>query len=444
MARESTPVQRCAIYTRKSSREGLEQEFNSLHAQREAAMAYILSQQHEGWLPVDDHYDDGGCSGGNMDRPGLQRLMKDIESNKVDTVVVYKIDRLTRSLTDFARLVEFFDDHQVSFVAVTQQFNTTSSMGRLTLNILLSFAQFEREMTGERIRDKVAMSKQKGKWMGGVPPLGYLAHQQKLKVHPDEAAIVEKAFSYFLETGSALKTIHRLNDEGYRTRIMNNRDGQQRGGQKFTTTYLYKLLHNRTYLGETGHKGQWFRGEHPAIISSHLWQKVHTALSQGAAQRRREQEWKNGAAMLKGVLEDEQGIALVATHTRKRGKLHRYYVSNKAIKEGYSQLTIPPIPAETIEGIVSETLQDLIITPEIRYQTWQLIQDSDTAIDEQQVTSGLTSLGEIWPELFPEEQARLIRLMVERIVVTEQSLEMELHSEGVLEAAMELSQEGNR
>lgn len=443
MSRESNPVQRCAIYTRKSSREGLEQEFNSLDAQREAATAYIHSQRHEGWLLVDDHYNDGGCSGGNMNRAGLQRLMKDIESNKVDTVVVYKIDRLTRSLTDFARLVEFFDHHQVSFVAVTQQFNTTSSMGRLTLNILLSFAQFEREMTGERIRDKVAMSKQKGKWMGGVPPLGYLAYQQKLTVHPDDAATVQKAFSYFVETGSALKTIQRLNDEGHRTRIMNYRNGQQRGGQEFTTTYLYKLLHNRTYLGETGHKGQWFRGEHPAIISIHLWQKVQAELSKGAAKRRREQEWKNGSAMLKGILKDEQGTALVATHTRKRGKLHRYYVSNKAIKQGYGQLSIPPIPAETIENIVSETLQDLIITPEIRYQTWQLIQDTDTTINQEQVTSGLTDLAEIWPELFPEEQARLLRLMIERIVVSEKSLELQLHSEGLLEAAMELSREDN-
>ena len=436
------PVQRCAIYTRKSSEEGLEQEFNSLHAQREAAQAYIESQRHEGWVLVDDHYDDGGFSGGNMERPALDRLIKDIERKRIDTVVVYKIDRLTRSLADFARLVELFDQHQVTFVAVTQQFNTTTSMGRLTLNILLSFAQFERELTSERIRDKFALSRKKGKWMGGIPPLGYRVEDRKLLIDEQEAGIVRMAFSLFIETGSALTTSKMLNDQGLRPRTINTTSGKRRGGQGFTTTYLYKLLHNRTYLGEAGHKGQWYPGEHDPIIPRELWEQAHTALQKGAAARRREQEWRNSPAMLKGVLVDSEGVALVPTHTRRRGKLHRYYISNQALKQGYRQAPIPPVPAEPLEAIVLETIRELLITPEVIFSTWKIAQQTDTALTEEQVSTGLNTLGDIWQQLFPGEQARLIQLMVERVQVTNEAISMDLHSEGLLAATVELNQEG--
>ena len=332
----------CAIYTRKSSEEGLEQEFNSLHAQREAAMAFIDSQRHEGWIPMDDHYDDGGFSGGTLERPALQRLLTDIRDQRIHTVMVYKIDRLTRSLADFARLVELFDQHQVTFVAVTQQFNTTTSMGRLTLNILLSFAQFERELTSERIRDKFALSRQKGKWMGGVPPLGYQVQDRKLVIHEQEAELIRLAFSLFIETGSALHSCQRLNELGHTTRRTQTRTGQLRGGRPFTTSYLYKLLHNRVYLGEVKHKDKWYPGEHQELLHKAIWQQAHDTFQQGTAQRRREQDEKHQTAPLKGLLFDPDGFALVASHTRKKGKVHRYYVSNQALKLGYEQAPFPP------------------------------------------------------------------------------------------------------
>jgi site-specific DNA recombinase len=246
----ATPKKRCAVYTRKSTDEGLDQEYNSLEAQRDAGLAFIASQRHEGWIAVDDGYDDGGYSGGNMERPGLRRLMMDIEAGKIDTVVVYKIDRLTRSLPDFAKLVEVFDRNGVSFVAVTQQFNTTTSMGRLTLNILLSFAQFEREVTGERIRDKIAASKAKGMWMGGVPPLGYDVVERKLVINDREAALVRDIFRRYAEHGSAARLVRELDIEGHTTKAWVTRSGRERLGRSIDQQYLFTLLRNRIYLGE--------------------------------------------------------------------------------------------------------------------------------------------------------------------------------------------------
>ena len=291
---------RCAIYSRKVSEEGLELAFNSLDAQREACAAYIDSQRHEGWLALDDRYDDGGYSGGTLERPALQRLMRDIEAGRVDTVVCYKIDRLSRSLTDFAKLVDVFERNSVTFVSVTQSFCTTTSMGRLTLNILLSFAQFERELAGERIRDKFAASRRKGIFMGGHPPLGYDVRDRKLVVNPAEAELVRLIFRRFLDLGSALLLIRELNAQGHRTKSWTTQAGTFREGQPFDKGTLYKILRNRTYLGEAVHKGRSYAGEHEADHrprdlgsgSSRSWRPTRNA---GATRHAPERRRRSGA-----------------------------------------------------------------------------------------------------------------------------------------------------
>ena len=275
MERTKTPVRRCAIYTRKSSEEGLEQDFNSLHAQREACEAFIKSQAGEGWRLVKTVYDDGGLSGGTMERPALQRLLSDINQGLIDVVVVYKVDRLTRSLTDFAKMVEVFDARGVSFVAVTQQFNTTTSMGRLTLNVLLSFAQFEREVTGERIRDKIAASKRKGMWMGGLVPLGYDVIDRCLEVNQSEAETVREIFRRYLELGSVRLLMDDLNRRSIRSKVRVARNGKPSGGNPFFRGALYVLLSNPIYIGEIRHKGVHHPGLHESIVDRELWEKTH-------------------------------------------------------------------------------------------------------------------------------------------------------------------------
>src|SRR6202050_5364864 len=289
MERLKSPVRRCAIYTRKSSEEGLEQDFNSLHAQREACEAFIKSQAGEGWRLVKTAYDDGGLSGGTMERPALQRLLTDINQGLIDVVVVYKVDRLTRSLTDFARMVEVFDSRGASFVAVTQQFNTTTSMGRLTLNVLLSFAQFEREVTGERIRDKIAASKQKGMWMGGVVPLGYRVEDRALHIVEDHAEIVRSLFRRYLEAGSVVRLKQQLDAEGVRIPIRINGGGRSTGGGLLSRGHVYKLLSNPIYVGRIAHKGQIYEGHHPPIVTLDLWDEVQQSLRDhlGAAMTKR-------------------------------------------------------------------------------------------------------------------------------------------------------------
>src|ERR1700739_4056778 len=277
---------RCAIYTRKSSEEGLEQEFNSLDAQREACQAYIVSQRHEGWTALAARYDDGGYSGGSMERPALQRLLGDIRARKIEIVVVYKVDRLTRSLADFAKIVEIFDAQGVSFVSVTQAFNTTSSMGRLTLNVLLSFAQFEREVTGERIRDKIAASKKKGMWMGGQPALGYDVKERKLVVNEPEAATVRAIFRRYLELGSVRALRDDLSARGFVSKRRVAADGSPYGGQRFSRGALYLMLKNPLYRGQIVHKDKTFLGEHAAIVDEELWAKVQSLLEEHRVERR--------------------------------------------------------------------------------------------------------------------------------------------------------------
>ncbi|MGH9207623.1 MAG: recombinase family protein, partial [Acidimicrobiales bacterium] len=318
-------LRRCAIYTRKSSEEGLEQDFNSLHAQREACEAYIASQRHEGWRLIETAYDDGGLSGGTMERPGLQRLLDDIRADRVDTVIVYKVDRLTRSLADFAKMVELFDAHGVSFVAVTQQFNTTSSMGRLTLNVLLSFAQFEREVTSERIRDKIAASKKKGMWMGGHVPLGYDVKDRKLVVNPIEAKIVRHIFGRYTVLGAVRLLKEELDRDNICSKPRTAKSGKRSGGRRFSRGALYQLLTNPTYIGEIRHKKASHPGQHKGTIDRGLWNEVQHRLASNRADRR-ERAGTVARSPLTGKLFDESGERLTPSHAVKGGRRYRYYV----------------------------------------------------------------------------------------------------------------------
>jgi site-specific DNA recombinase len=361
--RRSAKRTRCAIYTRKSSEEGLEQAFNSLDAQREACAAFIASQKHEGWTVLPALYDDGGFSGGTMERPALKRLMADIEAGHIDVVVVYKVDRLTRALSDFAKLVDVFDRCGVSFVSITQQFNTTTSMGRLTLNVLLSFAQFEREVTGERIRDKIAASKKKGMWMGGMPPLGYDVKNRKLVVNHDEARTVVDIYRRYLP----LKSVHALKDElagaGIRSKRRVRSDGSAYGGQKLSRGALYLMLQNRIYRGEITHKGNSYPGEHPAIIDQPLWDEVQAALAKNRVERATGLRARH-PSLLAGMVFDATGERLTPTYAVKKGTRYRYYVSTSLITgAGSNRSAGRRIPAGNLEGLVINRLRTFLADP---------------------------------------------------------------------------------
>jgi DNA invertase Pin-like site-specific DNA recombinase len=342
---------RCAIYTRKSSEEGLEQSFNSLDAQREACGAYILSQRQEGWRALETRYDDGGYSGGSMERPALKQLLADIDARKIDVVVVYKVDRLTRSLADFAKIVEVFDSDNVSFVSVTQQFNTTSSMGRLTLNVLLSFAQFEREVTGERIRDKIAASKRKGMWMGGRVPLGYGLKDRKLIINPAEAEQVQEIFRAYLKLGCVRKLKAHLEEHRIGSKVRTGSSGKEAGGGSYSRGALYKLLANRIYIGEVSHKENSYPGEHEAIIDRELWESVRAKLAENHRARRNRTDISE-SSLLSGLVFDPDGLRYTPSHAVKKGKRYRYYVSQRII-DGPSPAAAPRrIPARELEQLV--------------------------------------------------------------------------------------------
>jgi site-specific DNA recombinase len=349
-------ISRCAIYTRKSTEHNLDLEFNSLHAQREACEAYIKSQKHEGWQLIPDSYDDGGISGASLDRPDLQRLLADISAGRVDTVVVYKVDRLTRSLTDFAKLVELFDQHGVSFVSVTQAFNTTTSMGRLTLNVLLSFAQFEREVIGERVRDKIAASKAKGLFMGGNTPLGYINRDKKLVVMPEEAEQVRWMFRRYLELGSVGLLLEDMNRLGIRTRSQTLSNGQQRGGGAYGKGALVYLLRNRCYVGEILHRGQIHAGEHEPIVDRDTFEAVQASLAANAITRKANN--KASDFLLTGLLFDSAGNRMTPSHSRKKGARYRYYVSQAILQSRKGQAgEVFRVPAPEIEAQIEQFIR---------------------------------------------------------------------------------------
>jgi site-specific DNA recombinase len=348
---------RCAIYTRKSTDHNLDLEFNSLDAQREACEAYIKSQAHEGWRPIRSHYDDGAFSGASLDRPALQRLLTEVRSGTVDIIVVYKVDRLTRSLADFAKLVELFDQHSVSFVSVTQSFNTTSSMGRLTLNVLLSFAQFEREVIGERVRDKIAASKRKGIWVGGMVPLGYASINKKLVVLPDEANTVRFIFQRYLELGSVRALAQDLDRQGIRTKRRPLANGSTIGGIRFGVGALAHLLKNRFYIGEVVYRGSTYTGEHEHTLDRDLFEAVQAKLNSNAVER---QLWlKASPALLAGRIFDDRGNRMTPTHTNKLGVRYRYYVSHALLqKRKHETGIVSRVPAPEIEAVVLKALRE--------------------------------------------------------------------------------------
>ncbi len=347
------PLRRCAVYTRKSSEEGLEQAFNSLDAQREAGVAYIQSQAQEGWQVVETVYDDGGYSGAALERPALQQLLTDIRAQRIQVVVVYKVDRLTRSLSDFAKLIDLFDQHGVAFASVTQQFQTTTSMGRLVLNVLLSFAQFEREVTGERIRDKIAASKKKGWWMGGVPPLGYDVENRHLTINEAEANVVQHIFHRYLAVGSVSSLVQELRQGGTRTKIYRSRAGRVSGGRPFSRGHLYHLLHNRLYRGEIVHRNEVYPGNHLPIIDEALWQQTQTLL------KANRQAWHKDTKvrtpfLLKGRLFDAHGNRFTPMQGRKGSRTYRYYVSQVVLQFGEAHPhDIRRLPAELLEQAVT-------------------------------------------------------------------------------------------
>ena len=346
---------RCAIYTRKSTEEGLEQAFNSLDAQREACVAYIASQRHGGWVLSPEYYDDGGFSGGNMNRPGLAQLMAEVQVGRIQVIVVYKVDRLTRSLADFAKIVEVLDTAGASFVSVTQSFNNTTSMGRLTLNVLLSFAQFEREVTGERIRDKIAASKRKGMWMGGPVPLGYDVCDRKLVINDTEADTVRHIFRRYLELGSVVATAEALDRDGVRTKVTQTKDDLQRGGIAWKHGGLSHLLTNRVYVGEVRHKEQHFPGEHTGIISPEVWDAAQTQLA-GNRVRRMTSSNLSHNTLLRGLLYDGLGRRMQGAQANRGPKRYHYYVTNPAD----AKTTPGPswrLPAPELEATVVQRLQ---------------------------------------------------------------------------------------
>jgi DNA invertase Pin-like site-specific DNA recombinase len=413
--------------------EGLDMEFNSLDAQREACEAYIVSQRAEGWFPVQDRYDDGGVSGGTLERPALKRLLADVEAGKIDVVVVYKIDRLSRSMLDFLKLVETFERYGVTFVSITQAFSTTNSMGRLTLNMLLSFAQFEREVIGERIRDKVAASRKKGMWMGGWTPLGYEVRDRKLVIHQEDAEQVRSIFQRFVQ----LKSATLLARELVVARATN------RYGQLLDKGVLYRILNNQVYIGDAVHKGVAYPGEHQAIIDRRLWDQVHAILEQ-SPRRRAAGARAQTPALLKGLLFGPDGAAMSPTHTRKAGRLYRYYVSQSVMKQGANACPVRQIPAAEIERIVIEQIRSLLQTPEVIVQTWRAARKADKAITETDVRGALLEFEPIWNELFPAEQARIVELLVERVDLQPDCIDLRLRVEGLTSLCSELRSGGSQ
>jgi DNA invertase Pin-like site-specific DNA recombinase len=403
---------RCAIYTRKSSEEGLEQSFNSLHAQREACEAYIRSQRHEGWHVLKTTYDDGGFSGGNLNRPGLTRLLQDISDKKIDAVVVYKVDRLTRSLMDFAKIVEQFDKQGVSFVSVTQQFNTTSSMGRLTLNVLLSFAQFEREVTGERIRDKIAASKRKGMWMGGVVPTGYELKERELVVNPEAADQVRQIFGLYLELGCVSRLKEHLQKTGIHSQRRVSKKGLVSGGAVYSRGALYKMLNNRIYLGEITHKGAVYLGRHEPIIGRALWNQIHQHMEDNL-QAERTRPRATASSLLTGILFDQDGNRFTPSHAAKGGRRYRYYVSQSERSKTLR------FPASDIEHVVVSEIQQLLESP-LRLLD-ALRKGPEDAVDLEAVISDLERRALIKAD----EPESIVRRIVTRVVI--QADQIQIH-----------------
>src|SRR5438105_5264461 len=429
MPRGDLGRKRCAIYTRKSSEEGLEQEFNSLQAQCEACEAYIRSQRHEGWALARTGYDDGGFSGGTMERPALQRLLADIQGGRIDIIVVYKVDRLTRSLADFARLVEIFDAQAVSFVSVTQQFNTTNSMGRLTLNVLLSFAQFEREVTGERIRDKIAASKKKGMWMGGNVPLGYDASERTLVINPAEAETVRRMSALYHELGGVRRVKDQADRLGLRTKRSTTAKGAERGGTSFSRGHIYRLLANPIYTGQIAHKGQLYPGQHPSLIDDETWTAVRDQLAAHAGDHRRRAKAAE-PSLLAGLLVDANGERLTPSHAVKKGRRYRYYVSTAPISEaGQDHTQSWRLAAQEIEDCVISVLADALASPA---RLLERLSSPGMPGDQIRRLIGRAARLAALLRSAPRERARIVQQLVEQVIVDDKRIIIKMRRRALL------------
>ena len=411
---------RCAVYCRVSSDERLDQSFNSIDAQKEAGQAFITSHRGEGWIPVANDYDDPGYSGGNTERPAFKRLMADIEAGKIDIIVVYKIDRLTRSLSDFAKMIEVFDRRGVSFSSVTQQINSATSMGRLMLNVLLSFAQFEREVTSERIRDKFAASKRKGLWMGGTPPLGYDVVNRRLVVNEAEAKVVRRIFESMLTIGSPIRIAAALDAEGITTKSWTTQAGRVRTGGPMDKKYMHSLLRNRLYLGEISYKGSWHPAEHTPIIQQALWDKVHAVLAKDSHARSvRTKTRSRTDSLLRGLLYSPTGERMTPTFTSKRGQRYAYYISPSANRFGATGQVLSRVPATVVEQAVVEQIRAVLTRPEaiaaVVGHARQIPALKRSGIDEAAVVVAMRRLSDLWEQLFPVEQHRIANLMIQRV-----------------------------
>jgi DNA invertase Pin-like site-specific DNA recombinase len=424
-----TKRHRCAIYTRKSTDEGLEQSFNSLHAQREACAAYIRSQKHEGWSCMPESYDDGGLSGATMERPALQRLLADIGDDQIDVVVVYKVDRLTRSLADFVKMVEIFGARGVSFVSVTQQFNTTSSMGRLTLNVLLSFAQFEREVTGERIRDKIAASKKKGLWMGGLVPLGFDARHGELVINAAEAETVRTLFRLYRELGTVKRLKEAADRHGFVTKQRRQSSGRITGGQPFTRGHLYALLRNPIYVGQVSHKGINYPGRHDAIIDQETFDAVRHQLAGNASSRHSATNVK-APSLLAGLVRDEAGDLLCPTHANKKGRRYRYYVSKRLLHPTASVADGWRLPAKELEVAVVRPIRDFLSDEPRLVKTLQL---DDTPPDRLRgVIARAAAVAKELHDQPRERQRDLLSTLVHQVTLTPNSIRIEIERSGLM------------
>ncbi len=435
------PILRCAVYTRKSNADGLEQDYNSIDSQRDAGHAYIASMRAEGWTAVNDDYDDPAYSGGNMERPALQRLLRDIEQGKIDIVVVYKIDRLTRSLTDFSKMIDVFDSHKVSFASVTQQINSASSMGRLMLNVLLSFAQFEREITGERIRDKITASKKKGLWMGSIPSLGYDVKDKRLVINKEEAKSVNYIFRRFIELdGSTSQMVKELQQKNITSKPWLSKQGKHKPGKVLDKSGLYKILHNRTYLGELRHKEQWYTNTHKAIIEKPLWDEAHEVLKHNHHTRGNHLRSKI-PFLLKGIVFAKDGRAMTTTTTNKKknGRRYRYYMHTLMNKQYAAASSMPRIPAAELESAVVKQLHDILKSPTVIQQTAIASKAFDDSIDEAQATVAMLHVGKVWSQLFPDEQSRIVKMLVDKIIVDSDNIELHLRNNGIQELAHEFT-----
>ena len=422
---------RCAIYTRVSDDERLDQEFSSLDAQRESGEYHIKAQAHAGWIVLPERYDDGGFSAKDLHRPAARRLLQDIKDSKIDVVVVYKIDRMSRNMFDFVDLMKLFEKHDVTFVSVTQHFNTETAMGKLILNILQSFAQFEREMTAERIRDKFAASKMKGMWMGGPPPLGYDVVERKLITNPKEVKLVNHIIERYVALKSTTLLCDELKRDGHRTKSYISRKQRPVGGQIFAVNAVLTVLRNRLYVGEVHHKGKYYPGQHKAVVSRTLFEQAQEILNQHGNVKRKRTWTIKSKALLKGLLVcGGCGGMMSPTHTRKGNKHYHYYMTNSYRRNSCEDCPMDRIPAGEIEAVVSGQLKAILASPQIVVETWRKLKTRNPAYQESDLHDAMRDLNQLWDSLFPEERKRITSLLIDRVVTRSDGIDIEYRAEG--------------